>query len=128
MKTFVIVIMILGGLVLLIGAVLKWEWMLRTRRSRDIVQKLGIERGRIIYGVIGGLLGIVALALILFPQVSQPFTGKPDALAILSVEPDGCTVTRSEVAGMSSNKNLLWRITNQNFETVAFQSADDGFS
>jgi len=128
MKTVVIAILLLGGLVSLLGAVLKWDWMFKSRRSRAVVESLHLEQGRVVYGGIGILLVIVALVLILFPQVSQPFTGKPDALAILSVESDGCTVTRTEVAGMSSIQNILWRITNENFETVGFQSADDVYS
>ena len=124
MKIAIIVLLILGGLVLLLGAIFSWDWMLRSRRSRYIVERLGIEQGRIIYGVIGIILIIIALIVMLVPKVSQTITGKPDALAILSVKSDGCSVLRSEVAGTTSLQYLQWIMTNANFETVFTRRAD----
>jgi hypothetical protein len=127
MKIVIGIVFLLAGIVLLLGAVYRWDWMLRSRRSRFMVERLGIEQGRVTYSAIGIVLIIIALLVMLVPQVSQTLTGRPDATAILSVEADGCSVTRTEVTGMTDLKNLLWRVTTRSYDEVATRTAFDEY-
>jgi hypothetical protein len=51
----------------------------------------------------------------------------PDFDVTLSVEPDGCTVTRTEVTGSSSIHNLQWTVTNETGEMVLSRLADEEY-
>ena len=128
MKIAIILLFLVAGLALLLGAVFKWGWMLRSRRSRLLVERYGIEQGRIFYGVFGVILIVIALIVMLVPEVGQTLAGKPDAMAILKVEADGCTVTRSEVVGADADESLMWKVMDQNFQTVFTRSSDEEMS
>jgi hypothetical protein len=125
MEIAIIVLFLVSGLVLLLGAIFKWDWLFKSRKSRTIVDGTNFEQGQILYGVIGIILIIISLIIVIVPQVGETLTGKPDAMAILKVEADGCTVTRSEVVGTVFVKNLMWNVTDQEFMSVFSRSADD---
>lgn len=128
MKIVIFAILLLIGLVLLLGAFLKWDWMFKSRRSRYMVDSMHLEQGQVIYGGIGIVLVIIALLVILLPQASQRLIEKPDASAMLSVESDGCTVSRSEVVGTTAIQNYLWLVTGEDFKTVLTRSANNEFT
>jgi hypothetical protein len=113
------------GLVLLLGALFKWDWLFRTRKSHLLVEGTRFEQGQVLYGVIGIIMIVISLIIVLVPQVSQTITGKPDAMAILKVEDDGCTVTRSEPAGTTEVEHFLWVVTNPDYETVFTRAMDE---
>ena len=116
------------GLILLLGVVFKWDWLFRTRKARSLVEGTHFEQGQILYGVIGIILVILALVTILVPEAGESLSGRPDATVFLSVEADGCTVTRSEVVGSAEIKNFMWKVTNADYETLLTRSGDDSLS
>jgi len=122
------IVFLLVGLVLLLGAVLKWEILFRSRKARSLVEGTHFEQGQILYGVIGIILVILALVTILAPEARETISGRPDATVFLSVEADGCTVTRSEVVGSAEIKNFMWKVTNADYETLLTRSGDDSLS
>jgi hypothetical protein len=128
MKIVIGLVFLLGGLVCLLGAVFHWDWLFRSRRSRLLVESIHMEQGKVTYGVIGIVLILIALIVMLVPQVSQTLTGRPDATAILTVEADGCSVTRSDVTGMTDLKNLLWRVTTRSYDEVATRTAYEEYT
>jgi hypothetical protein len=128
LKVAISLLFLVPGLVLLLGAIFKWGWMMRSRRSRFIVEKLGIEQGRVVYGVIGTVAIIIALIVMLTPRVDQTLAGKPDVMTILKVEADGCTVTRSEVNGTTAVKDFQWKVTSLDFQLVGTRTTEDELS
>jgi hypothetical protein len=121
----VIVVLLSAGLVILFGSIFNWDWMFRRPLARNLIQATGVDKAKIIYGIVGLLLLGGAAALILVPQFNAPLQAKPDATMILKVESDGCTVTRTDAVGPTSLKNFQWVVTNQAFQTVFTRSADD---
>jgi hypothetical protein len=128
MKIAVIVILILAGIVILFGSIFNWDWMFRRPLARTLIQATGVDKAKIIYGIVGLLLLGVAVTLILVPQLNMPLQAKPDATMILKVESDGCTVSRSEPIGPTSLNNFQWVVTNQDFETVFTRIADNEYT
>lgn len=140
MEIIVSIFVIFIGLYLLIGALLRWDWMYQNRRARGIVQIFGTKGARIIYGTVGL---IVALSIPVFrvirwidlyqknvqgngrDTIPNTILAEPtaDFAVTLSVEPDGCTVTRSEVTGSSTVYNLQWTITNESGDMVLGRNA-----
>ena len=53
------------GAFLIAGAMLNWEWFMNNYKSRRLVELIGRNNARIIYGIVGGAL-IVAGALFAF--------------------------------------------------------------
>jgi hypothetical protein len=53
MNTIIYLLVFLGGLTTLLGAILNWEGMYRSRRAKGIVSTLGLQGARIFYGVVG---------------------------------------------------------------------------
>jgi len=128
MATVAIVIMLLVGLVILFGSILHWDLMFRSSIARDMIQKIGIDATKLVYGGVGLALVIAAGLMILIPQFDQPLQAKPDASVLLSIESDGCTVTRTDVAGAASIQNLLWMVSDENYQTVLTRSADNEYT
>jgi hypothetical protein len=128
MKIAAIVILILAGLVILFGSIFNWDWMFRRPLARTLIQATGVDKAKIIYGIVGLLLLGVAVTLILVPQLNMPLQAKPDATMILKVESDGCTVSRSESVGPTSLNNFQWLVTNQEFETVFTRTANNEYT
>jgi hypothetical protein len=125
MEIIAIVILMSGGLVIIFGSIYKWDLMFRSSPARDLVQAIGTDGAKIVYGVVGLLMIIAAALMIMIPQFNRPLQAKPDATVMLSVEADGCTVLRTEVVGKSSIQHFLWLITDEDFKTVGTLSADD---
>lgn len=140
MEIIVSVFVVLIGLYLLIGALLRWDWMYQNRRARGIVETFGIKGARAIYGTIGVILvlSIPAMRVIRWIDLYQKnvqgdgrdavpsnlfVEPTPDFAVTLSVEPDGCTITRSEVTGSSQVHNLQWTVTNENGDMVLGRNA-----
>jgi hypothetical protein len=61
MQTVMLIIVFILGLSILIGAVLGWEGMYKSRRAKAIVDSFGISGARIIYGIVGILVAAGAL-------------------------------------------------------------------
>ena len=65
METILYIAVIISGLVTLLGAVLNWQGMYKSRRAKSIVSFLGLTGARIFYGVLGLFIFVVGiLALI----------------------------------------------------------------
>ncbi len=128
MKVAFFVLFLLVGLALLLGAVFKWEYLFKSRKVRALVEGTHLEYGQILYGVIGIVLIILALVTILVPEAGETLSGRPDATVFLSVEPDGCTVTRSEVVGSAEITNFMWKVTNADYQTLLTRSGEDSMS
>ena len=60
MINIVLILVLMVGLSILIGAVIGWEGMYRSRRAQIIVDSFGMTGARIIYGIIGGILMVGA--------------------------------------------------------------------
>ena len=56
--------------------------------------------------------------------ISQPINHKPDAFVDISVDPDGCGVSREEHQGTSSVSSLTWVITDMDGYSVLERNAD----
>ena len=65
MFNIVLVLVMIGGLITLLGAIIGWEGMFRDRRSKRIVDSFGITWARIIYGIVGTTIAIAALLSLL---------------------------------------------------------------
>jgi hypothetical protein len=65
MFNIVLILVMIGGLVTLLGAIIGWEGMFRDRRSKRIVDIFGITWARIIYGIVGTTIAIAALLSLL---------------------------------------------------------------
>ena len=65
MLNIVLILVMVGGLITLLGAIIGWEGMFRDRRSKRIVDSFGITGARIIYGIVGTTIAIVALLSLL---------------------------------------------------------------
>jgi hypothetical protein len=89
MKIAAFIVIFIGALITLLGAYFKWDWMFKTRKSKAYVEGTHFEQDQIFYGVIGIVLFIIALIVILVPQVSQTLAGKLDVMTIIKVEDDG---------------------------------------
>jgi hypothetical protein len=61
MDTLIVILVFIGGLITLLGAVLNWKGMYRSRRAKGIVSTVGLTGARIIYSLVGLLLMIVAI-------------------------------------------------------------------
>ena len=61
MINVVLIIVMIGGLITLFGAIAGWEGMFRDRRSKRIVDSFGITGARVIYGIVGTFIAIAAL-------------------------------------------------------------------
>jgi hypothetical protein len=61
MNALINILILIGGLITLLGAVLNWRGMYRSRRSRGIVSFFGISGARILYGILGLLLMVIAI-------------------------------------------------------------------
>jgi hypothetical protein len=125
MKIAFFALFLLAGIVLLAGAWIKWGLLFRSRKANALVEGTHFVQGQIFYGVFGIVLIIISLIIVLVPQVGQTLTGKPDAMAILKVEADGCTVTRSEVVGADADESLMWNVIDQDYHSVFSRSAED---
>jgi hypothetical protein len=65
METILYIVVIISGLITLLGAVLNWQGMYKSRRAKSIVSFLGLTGARIFYGVLGLFIVVVGiLALI----------------------------------------------------------------
>jgi hypothetical protein len=128
MNIVAIVILLLAGIVILFGSIFNWDWMFRRPLARTLIQATGVDKAKIIYGVVGLLLLGVAVTLILVPQFNQPLQAKPNATMILKVESDGCAVSRSDPVGPTSLDHFQWVVTNQDFETVFTRIADNEYT
>jgi len=128
MKIAFFILFLLAGSVLILGAVFKWDWLFRSRKTQMLVQGTHFEQGQILYGVMGIILVILSLVTTLIPQAGEIIAGRPDATVFLTVEADGCTVTRSEVVGTDEIKNFMWKVTNADYETLLTRSGDDSMS
>jgi hypothetical protein len=62
MDTVLFVLILIGGLVTFLGAVLNWTWIYRSKRSKSIVSTLGLTGARIFYGIVG--LGLMILSVL----------------------------------------------------------------
>jgi hypothetical protein len=102
--------------------------LFRTRKARSLVEGTHFEQGQILYGVIGIILVILALVTILVPEAGETLSGRPDATVFLTVEADGCTVTRSEVVGTAEITNFMWKVTDADYKTLLTRSGDDSLS
>ena len=56
MDAIIYLLVFLGGLITLVGAILNWEGMYKSRRAKGIVSALGLQGARIFYGVVGVFL------------------------------------------------------------------------
>ena len=65
MLNIVLILVMVGGLITLLGAIIGWEGMFRDRRSKRIVDSFGITGARIIYGIVGTTIAIVAMLSLL---------------------------------------------------------------
>jgi len=61
MINVVLILVLIVGLSILIGAVIGWEGMYRSHRAKSIVVSFGMTGARIIYGIVGGILIVGAL-------------------------------------------------------------------
>ena len=62
MDTVLYVLLFIGGLITLLGAILNWTWIYKSRRSKSIVSTFGLSGARIIYSIIG--LAIMILSVL----------------------------------------------------------------
>ena len=124
-KIAIVVILLSAGLVILFGSIFNWDWMFRRPLARTLIQATGVDKAKIIYGIVGLLLLGVAAAWILIPQFNAPLQAKPNATVILKVESDGCTVSRSDPVGPTTLDHFQWVVTNQAFQTVFTRIADE---
>lgn len=76
--------------------------MFRRPLARTLIQATGVEKAKLIYGVVGLLLLGGAVTFILVPQFDQPLQAKPNATMILEIETDGCTVSCPDPVGPTS--------------------------
>ncbi|GEM_PF-4957064 len=125
MNIVIIVILLLAGIIILFGSIFNWDWMFRSSLARNLIQATGVDKAKIIYGVVGMLLLVLAATLILVPQFNAPLQGKPNATIILKVGSDGCTVTRTDAVGPTSLEHFQWVVSNKDFQTMFTRSADD---
>lgn len=56
MDAIIYLLVFFGGLITLIGAILNWKGMYKSRRAKGIVSALGLQGARILYGVVGVFL------------------------------------------------------------------------
>ena len=61
MINLVLILVLVVGLSILMGAVIGWEGMYRSRRAKIIVDSFGMTGARIIYGIVGSILMVGAL-------------------------------------------------------------------
>ena len=61
MYTLIYVLLFIGGLITLLGAILNWTWIFRSRRSKSIVSTFGLSGARIIYGIVGLALMVLSV-------------------------------------------------------------------
>jgi|LGVE01.1.fsa_nt_gb hypothetical protein len=61
MFNIVLILVLIGGVITLLGAIIGWEGMFRDRRSKRIVDSFGITGARIIYGIVGTMIAIASL-------------------------------------------------------------------
>ena len=61
MDTILYVLLFIGGLITLLGAILNWTWIYRSKRSKSIVKSFGLTGARIIYGIIGFALMVLSV-------------------------------------------------------------------
>ncbi len=128
MDTVIIVLLVLVGFGILMGSVFNWDLMFRSSLAKQMVKKIGIDATKIIYGAIGMAMIVAAIIMVWVSQSEQPLQAKPDATALLSVGPDGCTVSRTEVVGSAEIDHLQWKVMDQNFQTVFTRIADNELS
>ena len=60
MDNVLYVLLFIGGLITLLGSILNWTWIYRSRRSKSIVSTLGLSGARIFYGIVGLVLMVVS--------------------------------------------------------------------
>jgi hypothetical protein len=65
MENILYVLIFIGGLITLLGSILNWTWIYRSRRSKSIVSTLGLSGARIFYSIIGLALMIISVLSIL---------------------------------------------------------------
>ncbi len=53
MNTIIYIVVFIAGLITLVGAVMNWEGMYRSRRAKGIVSVFGLQGARIVYGIVG---------------------------------------------------------------------------
>ena len=53
METIIYLLVFIAGLITLVGAILNWEGMYRSRRAKGVVSVFGLQGARIFYGVVG---------------------------------------------------------------------------
>lgn len=58
---------------------------------------------------------------------TQPINHKPDAFVDISINPDGCGVSRGEVQGTSAVTSLTWVITDKDGYAVLERNAENEF-
>jgi hypothetical protein len=56
METIIYILVFIAGLITVVGAVLNWEGMYRSRRSKGIVSTFGLKGARIVYGIVGSFI------------------------------------------------------------------------
>ena len=56
METIIYLLVFIAGTITLVGAVLNWEGMYRSRRAKVIVKSFGLTGARIVYGIVGLVL------------------------------------------------------------------------
>ena len=61
MDTILYVLLFIGGLITLLGAILNWTWIYKSRRSKSIVSTFGLLGARIIYSIVGLALMILSV-------------------------------------------------------------------
>ena len=59
MYTVLYVLLFIGGLITLLGSILNWTWIYKSRRSKSIVSTFGLSGARLIYGIVGLALMII---------------------------------------------------------------------
>lgn len=66
---FIQILFALTGLVSLLASILNWEWFFTAQNAQFIVRKLGRNRARLFYGIVGIILMI--MSVFFFFQVKE---------------------------------------------------------
>lgn len=60
MENVLYILLFIGGLITLLGAILNWTWIFKSKRSKSIVSTLGLSGARFFYGIVGLALMILS--------------------------------------------------------------------
>lgn len=128
MKEIVLITISIAGFMTVLASILGWEWIYKSRRAKAVVQVFGINGARIIYGIIGLVLLLSPIIYAVLSPINHQAETTLNTLSVLSVDQDGCTVSRTAIESKLAVGSEQWVITDSSDNVVLERGADDEYT